>query len=264
MKLPVHQKLVMVDQELFDQIEEAQRGRDPRTAETGVGVREEARPEEAQAAQAEEAIGPELQYRRTEIHPALEIRDEPREGERGKDYFVVDNDTGVVSQPYRSRRAANAQMIELSRQKFAEEDIAGSQAGQISPTTEDVGHNAIIEQMTRAAAATVTETGRADAAGRKTEKKLTFFGFYLTSTKYEFILYAKELRYMIVSMIIEKIRKQIESCSKRGKTRYRISKDTGVGEDQLCRIMQGKTCTLETAERLLKYFGLTVTKKKKG
>jgi hypothetical protein len=61
-------------------------------------------------------------------------------------------------------------------------------------------------------------------------------------------------------MIIEKIRHNIENC---GKTRYRIAKDSGVGEDQLCRIMQGKTCTLETAEKLLKYFGLTITKSKK-
>ncbi|MHC4477713.1 MAG: helix-turn-helix domain-containing protein [Planctomycetota bacterium] len=60
-------------------------------------------------------------------------------------------------------------------------------------------------------------------------------------------------------MIIETIRKHIRTC---GKTRYRISKETGVGEDQLCRIMQGKTCTLETADILLDYFGLTVAEKK--
>lgn len=65
---------------------------------------------------------------------------------------------------------------------------------------------------------------------------------------------------MIVSMIIETIRKHINKC---GKTRYRISKETGVGEDQLCRIMQGKTCTVETADILLKYFGLTIAKKDK-
>ena len=65
---------------------------------------------------------------------------------------------------------------------------------------------------------------------------------------------------MVVCMIIETIRKQIESC---GKTRYRISKETGVAEAQLCRIMQGKTCTVETADILLKYFGLTITKKGK-
>ena len=73
----------------------------------------------------------------------------------------------------------------------------------------------------------------------------------------------KEIRDMIVSMIIETIRKQIESCRKKGKTRYRIAKETGVGEDQLCRIMQGKTCTVETADILLKYFGLTISRKGK-
>jgi len=55
----------------------------------------------------------------------------------------------------------------------------------------------------------------------------------------------------------------IEAC---GKTRYKIAEETGVGEDQLCRIMQGRTCTVETADILLKYFGLTIAKsgKKKG
>jgi len=66
---------------------------------------------------------------------------------------------------------------------------------------------------------------------------------------------------MVVCMIIETIRKQIESC---GKTRYRISKETGVAEAQLCRIMQGKTCTVETADVLLKYFELTISKKAKN
>jgi plasmid maintenance system antidote protein VapI len=61
-------------------------------------------------------------------------------------------------------------------------------------------------------------------------------------------------------MIIEIIRKHIRTC---GKTRYRIAQETGVGEDQLCRIMQGRTCTVETADILLKYFGLTIAEKKK-
>jgi plasmid maintenance system antidote protein VapI len=60
-------------------------------------------------------------------------------------------------------------------------------------------------------------------------------------------------------MIIETIRKHIETC---GKTRYRISQDTGVSEAQLCRIMKGKTCTVETADVLLRYFGLTIADKK--
>ncbi len=63
---------------------------------------------------------------------------------------------------------------------------------------------------------------------------------------------------MMIRMIIETIRRQIE---KSGKTRYRIAQETGVSEAQLCRIMQGRTCTLETAEKLMAYFGLTVAKK---
>jgi hypothetical protein len=74
------------------------------------------------------------------------------------------------------------------------------------------------------------------------------------------MLYGKELGDMIVSVIIETIRRHIKTC---GKTRYRIAKETGVGEDQLCRIMQGRTCTVETADILLKYFGLELVRKKR-
>jgi hypothetical protein len=72
-------------------------------------------------------------------------------------------------------------------------------------------------------------------------------------------MYVKEFRYMIVSVIIEIIRKHIKTC---GKTRYQISKETGVNEDQLCRIMQGKTCTVETADILLNQFGLELVSEK--
>lgn len=65
---------------------------------------------------------------------------------------------------------------------------------------------------------------------------------------------------MIINMIIETIRKEIEKSGKKSKTRYKIAKETGVGEDQLCRIMQGRTCTVETADILLKYFGLRISK----
>jgi plasmid maintenance system antidote protein VapI len=60
-------------------------------------------------------------------------------------------------------------------------------------------------------------------------------------------------------MIIETLRKQIE---KSGLSRYQISQDTGVDQATLCRLMQGKTCTVETADILLKYFGLELTEKK--
>jgi len=65
---------------------------------------------------------------------------------------------------------------------------------------------------------------------------------------------------ILLCMIIEQIRKQIETC---GKSRYRISKETGIDKAALCRIMQGGSCKVETADILLKYFGLTIAKKSK-
>lgn len=61
-------------------------------------------------------------------------------------------------------------------------------------------------------------------------------------------------------MLIELIRKQIRAC---GKSRYQISKDTGVEQAVLCKIMQGGGCKTETADALLKYFGFQVVKKYK-
>ena len=58
--------------------------------------------------------------------------------------------------------------------------------------------------------------------------------------------------------LIEILRKQIKTC---GKSRYEISKATGVDQAVLCRIMQGGSCMAETADILLKYFGLTIAKK---
>ena len=62
-------------------------------------------------------------------------------------------------------------------------------------------------------------------------------------------------------MIIELIRKQIKTC---GKIRAEISRNTGVEEAVLCRIMQGGSCKAETADILLDYFGLTITPKTKA
>jgi hypothetical protein len=63
----------------------------------------------------------------------------------------------------------------------------------------------------------------------------------------------------IIIMIIDEIRKQIENCEK---SRYQISKDTGIDQAALCRIMQGKHCTTETADILFKYFGIELVEKK--
>jgi DNA transposition AAA+ family ATPase len=65
---------------------------------------------------------------------------------------------------------------------------------------------------------------------------------------------------IVYVMIIEQIRKHIEKC---GKSRYQISKETGIDEAALCRIMQGGSCKVETADILLKYFGLELKPKKK-
>ena len=62
-----------------------------------------------------------------------------------------------------------------------------------------------------------------------------------------------------MSMIIELLRKEIKTC---GKSRYRISADTGIDKAVLCRIMQGGSCKAETIDILLKYFGYEVKKKK--
>ena len=60
-------------------------------------------------------------------------------------------------------------------------------------------------------------------------------------------------------MIIEKIRKRIKAS---GKSLNQIGRDTGVDKAALCRIMQGGSCKVETADILLDYFGLTIAKKK--
>jgi plasmid maintenance system antidote protein VapI len=54
-------------------------------------------------------------------------------------------------------------------------------------------------------------------------------------------------------MIIEILKKEIK---KSGLSRYRISMDTGVDQATLCRLLQGRAMSVETADILCKYFGL--------
>lgn len=61
-------------------------------------------------------------------------------------------------------------------------------------------------------------------------------------------------------MIVEIIRGHIRTC---GKSRYRISQDTGIDEAALCRIMQGGGCYSDTADKLCDYFGLELVQKKR-
>ncbi len=65
-------------------------------------------------------------------------------------------------------------------------------------------------------------------------------------------------------MILENIAKAVE---KSGKSRYQISKETGIDQAVLCRIVTGSgtgSCSTKTADILCKYFGLTITEKKKA
>ena len=64
-----------------------------------------------------------------------------------------------------------------------------------------------------------------------------------------------------LGMLIEKLRKEIKNS---GKSRYQISKETGIEQAVLCRIMQGGSCKVETADILLDYFGYEVKKKTNG
>ena len=60
-------------------------------------------------------------------------------------------------------------------------------------------------------------------------------------------------------MLMKLIRNEIRTC---GKSRYVISRETGIDKAALCRIMQGGSCKAETVDVLLDYFGLTIVKKK--
>lgn len=64
-------------------------------------------------------------------------------------------------------------------------------------------------------------------------------------------------------MIIEKI---VETILKFKVSRYRIWKDTGIDQSVLHRIVNGGSCSLETADKLCEYLGLELkqTRKPKG
>ena len=63
-------------------------------------------------------------------------------------------------------------------------------------------------------------------------------------------------------MILENIAKAIK---KSGKSRYKISKETGIDQAVLCRIVSGSgtgSCSTKTADVLCKYLGLELVVKK--
>jgi len=60
-------------------------------------------------------------------------------------------------------------------------------------------------------------------------------------------------------MIMERLRKEIETCRK---SRYQICKETGIDKAAMSRIMHGGSCKAETIDILMNYFNLKITKKK--
>jgi len=69
---------------------------------------------------------------------------------------------------------------------------------------------------------------------------------------------------MIEDMILESIAKAMRRS---GKSRYQISKETGVDQAVLCRIAKGSSgrysCSTKTADLLCKYLGLELKPKVK-
>ncbi len=57
-----------------------------------------------------------------------------------------------------------------------------------------------------------------------------------------------------------------DAIDESGETIYRIAKDAGVSESALGRFYNGHspTCSLDTAEKLLHYFGFEVVRMRKG
>ena len=56
-----------------------------------------------------------------------------------------------------------------------------------------------------------------------------------------------------MGMIVKNLAKAIEQS---GLSRYRISKETGIDQAVLCRIVNNETCGMATAEKLCEYLGL--------
>ena len=54
-------------------------------------------------------------------------------------------------------------------------------------------------------------------------------------------------------MIVKSIGQAIEKC---GKSRYQIWQETGIDQAILCRIVNGGSCGMKTADKLCEYLGL--------
>jgi hypothetical protein len=62
-------------------------------------------------------------------------------------------------------------------------------------------------------------------------------------------------------MISERIAQAVEESSE---TRYRIAVDTGIDHAVIHRIVNGGSCSLDTADKLCEYLGLELVHKEKA
>ena len=61
--------------------------------------------------------------------------------------------------------------------------------------------------------------------------------------------------------LTDQIRAALENC---GETRYRVAKNSGLNEPQLCRFMAGAGISFKSLDKLAEYLGLEVVVRGKG
>ena len=61
--------------------------------------------------------------------------------------------------------------------------------------------------------------------------------------------------------LTDQIRATLENC---GETRYRVAKNSGLNEPQLCRFMAGAGISFRALDRLADYLGLEIVVRGKG
>jgi hypothetical protein len=96
--------------------------------------------------------------------------------------------------------------------------------------------------------------GMSRITGIRSQNRKVLDRFDLLLRKY--LVYDRD---MAKKTIIQLVRYLLEHG---GMSRYRISKETGISEGRLCRILHGQSCTVETAEKILDLFGYELTKRK--
>ena len=61
--------------------------------------------------------------------------------------------------------------------------------------------------------------------------------------------------------LTDQIRAALENC---GETRYRVAKNSGLNEPQLCRFMAGAGISFKALDKLAEYLGLEIVVREKG